>query len=134
VADARTVSIPIFENRTFRRGVETDLARLLASEVQSRTRLRLVDSGADLVVEGTIVEMKETLLSERKPEEVRESSMLVTVEFTVRDGRTGATVVAEQRLTERESFVPVIAESVRTARAEALKRLAADIVDRLEAP
>ena len=134
VAGARTVAIPLFDNATFRRGIEMDLARLLASEVQSRTRLRVVETGADLVIQGSIVDVREALLSESKGEVVRESSLLVTVEFSIRDGRTGEPVVAQQRVTERESYVPSIGESVRTARSESLRRLAADIVDRLEAP
>jgi len=130
---ASSVAIPVFENRTYRRGVETDLARLVASDLISRSRLTLVETGADLVVDGVIVAMEENVLSEAEQEVVRESSILVTVEFTVRDGRTGEVVVPVQRVTERESFVPGIGESIRSARAEALKRLASDIVDRLEA-
>jgi len=133
LAGATTVAMPVFENRTFRRGVETDLARLLSSELIGRSRLRLVETGADLVVDGVIVAVEESVHSEREREVVRESSVLVTVEFSVRDGRTGEPVVPVQRLTEREPFVPAIGESLRSARAETLRRLASDIVDRLEA-
>jgi hypothetical protein len=133
LAGASTVAIPVFENRTYRRGVEMDLARLVSSELLGRSRLRLVETGADLVVDGAIVTVEESVLSEAEDQVIRESSVLVTVEFTVRDGRTGEPVVPVQKVTERESFVPGIGESIRTARAEALKRLAADIVDRLEA-
>jgi hypothetical protein len=133
VANAVTVSIPVFENRTYRRGVETDLSRLVSSELITRSRLRLVETGADLVVDGAIVAVDENVLSEAEDQVTRESSVLVTVEFSVRDGRTGEPIVPVQKVTERESFVPSIGESIRSARAEALRRLAADIVDRLEA-
>ena len=134
VSGAATVRIPVFENRTYRRGVETDLARQITASLSSRSRLRLVDEGGDLVVEGSIVEIREDLLSAKENEEVRESALFVTVEVTVRDGRTGEPVVKMRRLTERESFVPGIGETLRTARVEALKRLAEDLVDLLEAP
>lgn len=134
VAGAATVRIPLFENRTFRRGVETDLARQIAAALASRSRLRPVDEGGDLVVEGVLVEMKEDLLSSMEDQEIRESSLLVAAEVTVRDGRTGEALVKVRKITERESFVPGIGESLRTARIEALKRLAEDVVDLLEAP
>lgn len=129
--DARTVALPVFENRTFRRGVEADLARALVAEVQSRTRLRVVESGADLVLEGTIVAVDEILLSQGEDQTVRESTVLVTVEVLLVDGRTGEPVRPRERITERESFVPGLGESLRSARTEALRRLAADLVDRL---
>jgi len=134
VAGAGTVRIPVFENRTYRRGVETDLARQITASLSSRSRLRLVDEGGDLVVEGTIVEIREDLLSAKENEVVRESALFVTAEVTVRDGRTGDAVVKLRRITERESFVPGIGETLRSARVEALKRLAEDVVDLLEAP
>lgn len=133
VAGALTVQVPVFENRTYRRGVETDLARQIAAEIASRSRLRLVDSGADLVVEGTIVEIHESVLSLAEDQAIRESSVLITAEVAVRDGRTGEPIVKMRRLTERESFVPGIGETLRSARVEALKRLAADVADLLEA-
>jgi len=114
VQGAATVTIPVFGNRTYRRGVETDLARLLVSEIHSRTTLRVVDAGGDLVVEGTIVNADEVLLSQGEDQTVRESTVLVTVDILVRDRRTGELVRPRQRLTERESFVPVIGESVPT--------------------
>jgi hypothetical protein len=133
IGGAGTVQIPVFENRTFRRGVESDLARQIAAAVASRSRLRLVDAGGDLVVDGSIIDIKETVLTERENENIRESAVLVVAEVTVRDGRTGEPVVKLRKITERESFVPGIGESLRTARVEALKRLAADVVDLLEA-
>jgi hypothetical protein len=132
VGGALTVSVPVFDNRTFRRGVETDLTRWIAAEIQARSRLRIVETAADLVVEGSIVEIAEIPLSEKEGQQIRESSVLVTVEFTVRDGRTGDPVVRRRKVTERESFVPEIGESLRTARAEALKRIASGVADALE--
>jgi hypothetical protein len=134
LAGALTVRIPVFENRTYRRGVETDLARQIAAVLASRSTIRAVDEGGDLVVEGTLVEIREDLLSAKEGQVVRESALFVSAEVTVRDGRTGEPVVKQRRLTERESFVPGIGESLRTARIEALKRLAEDVVDLLEAP
>ena len=132
--DARSIALPLFDNRTYRRGVETDLGRALASEVHSRTRLRIVETGADLILEGTIVEIREILLSQAEKEVTRESTVLVTVEFVVKDGRTGQPLAPRDKISEREAFVPGIGESLLTARGEALRRLAADLVDRLEAP
>lgn len=131
IRGARTIALPVFENRTYRRGVETDLARALVAEVQSRTRMRILEAGADLVLEGTITNIEEILLSEGEDQAIWESTLLVTVEVLLRDGRTGEPIRPRERYSERESFVPGIGEGVRSARTEALRRLAADIVDGL---
>ena len=54
------------------------------------------------------------------------------LEFEVTDARTGKPVVARRRVTERESFVPAVNESVRTAREEAGRALAERIVRQME--
>jgi len=133
VRGARTISLPVFENRTYRRGLEADLARAVLAEVQSRTRLRVVETGADVVLEGTITACDEILLSRGEDQTIRESTVLLTVEILLRDGRTGGALRPRDRISERESFVPSVGESLRSARAEAFRRLAADIVDRLAA-
>jgi len=130
--DAETISLPVFDNRTFRKGVELDLARLLLSEVHARTGLRVVPEGGDLVVRGTLVAIDEDVLSLREGQRIRESADLVTAEVEIEDARHGTTLLRRTRTTERESFVPSLGESLRSARAEALRRLASDIVDRLE--
>lgn len=131
VAGANTVALPIFDNRTWRPGVELDLARMVAAEVHARTPLRILDDGADIIVEGSILSIDESVHSLREGQRIRESSVLVTVEVTLKDGRTGENLRRPFRRTEREPFVPTIGESLRTARAEALRRLAANIVDEL---
>lgn len=131
---AVSVALPVFDNRTWRRGVETDLARHLLTEVHTRTRLEVRETGADLVVRGSISRIEEDPLSQTTDEALRESSILVTAEVRVIDGRTGEERVPRKTITERESFVPGIGESLRTARAEALRRIASRVVDLLEAP
>ena len=86
---AQTVAIPVFENQTFRRGVEADVTKAVVSEVHARTPMRVVEHGADLVVRGTITKIEEDTVSLQGSQVIRESSLLVSGHVTVIDGRTG---------------------------------------------
>lgn len=130
----RTIAVPVFGNETRRHDLEFELTRAVIEEVQGRTHLRVVADAADadLVMRGVLREVEEETLSRRAYQRLREGAMFVTAEVGVTDRRTGETVVKEQRVTERESYVPVLGEDVRSARAETTRTLAERIVRTLE--
>jgi outer membrane lipopolysaccharide assembly protein LptE/RlpB len=130
----RTIAVPIFDNATRRHDLEWELTRAVCEEIHARTALRVVgpDDSPDLVLKGALVDVDEDVLSHRRHERIRESAVFLTAEVEVVDAHTGKSVVPRERLTERESFVPVVGESVRTAREEADRTLAEKIVRRLE--
>jgi K+/H+ antiporter YhaU regulatory subunit KhtT len=78
------------------------------------------------------VDASEEVLSTSDDQRIRESTYFLTAEIQVVDTHTGKPLVKSERVTERESFVPQIAENVRTAREEAGRALAERIVERLE--
>jgi hypothetical protein len=53
----RTVYVPMFKNRTFRRGLEFDLTRAVIREIEARTPYKVVsdEALADTVLTGTIL-------------------------------------------------------------------------------
>ncbi|MHC4473638.1 MAG: LPS assembly lipoprotein LptE [Planctomycetota bacterium] len=134
--DGRTIAVPLFRNLTYRRDLERDLTRAVQQEILSRTRYHLVDeaSDPDLVLKGRLLRVSEELLTQRSRGRIRESSVIVTVVVTVEDRRTGERPVAKVRLTERQAFVPVKNESLRTAEVAAMRGLAERIVYTLSAP
>lgn len=129
-----TVAIPIFVNDTRRRDLEIEVTRAVVEEMQSRTHLRVVpeSTGPDLVMKGVLHEVDESGVSRRGHQRIREQDLFVTAEIEVQDRRAGKTLVAKQRVSEREAFVPVVGEDVRTAREEAVRALAERIVRTLE--
>ena len=131
----RTIAVPVFDNPTHRHDLEWELTQAVVEEIQSRTALRVVDpsDSPDLVLRGSLVDADEDVLSHRERQRIRESAYFLTAEIEVVDAHTGKPVVAKDRVTERESYVPAIGEDARTARAKAGRALAERIVRRLEA-
>ena len=127
--DGRCIEVRMFENRTFRRDLERDQTRLVLEAVRARTGLRIAAPGetADLVITGAIVAAEEQVLSERGKGELRESSVVLDVEFRV-TGSDGEPVVEPTRFTQRAAFAPVKSESVRTAELAAMREIAERIV------
>lgn len=130
----RTIAVPVFDNPTKRHDLEWEVTQAVVEEIQSRTGLRVVDpsDSPDLVLKGSLVDVDEDVLSHRERQRIRESAYFLTAEIEVVEAHTGKSVVAKDRVTERESFVSSIGEDVRTARAEANRALAERIVRKLE--
>lgn len=89
--DIRTVYVPIFKNRTFRRGLEFDLTRVVIREIEEKTPYKVVSScdSADTELIGTIVSVNKALVNLNPQNEIREGEMTVGVEVIWRDRRTG---------------------------------------------
>jgi Lipopolysaccharide-assembly len=77
-----TVYVPIFKNRTFRRGLEFDLTRAVIREIEAKTPYKVVsdEASADAVLSGTI-------LAQRPWKSSEEAELTVVVRW--RSARTG---------------------------------------------
>lgn len=129
-----TISVPVFANETRRHDLEIELTRLVVEELQGRTHLRVVGESddPDLVLRGVLREVDEETLSRRGFQRPRENVVFVTAEVDVQDRRSQQPLVKDAKVHERESYVAVVGEDVRTARAEATRALAERIVRTLE--
>ncbi len=131
--EGRSIAVPLFENETFRRDLEKDLTRTVHQELTARTNYHLVSKDrADLLLEGRILDIREAAISEREGGIIRESSVIVTIEIRVTDLKSGELVVKATELKERQPFVPVTGESVRTAEIAAFRILAEKVVYSLQ--
>ncbi len=129
-----TLAVPLFKNETFRRDLEKDLTRAVHQEITARTNYHLVPAaGADLLMEGRILDIQEAAISEREGGIIRESSVIVRVQIRITDQKTGELVTETTELQERQPFVPVTGESLRTAEVAAFRNLAEKIVYLLQA-
>lgn len=127
----RTVAVPIFENRTFYRHVETDLSEALAKEIERRTPYKVVPMGeADTVLQGAIVAVEQTQLSRRPrggvPEEM-ELAMTVNFEWRDRDGELLRSRAGFEAIGHHVPARPV-SEPMETARHTTAQRMAEAIV------
>lgn len=86
-----TVRVPIFENRTFRRGLEFQLTEAIVREINSKTPYHVVGVGepADTELRGRIIGGTKGILNLNQLAEVREAETAITVELSWVDLRTG---------------------------------------------
>jgi Lipopolysaccharide-assembly len=86
-----TVRVPIFDNRTWRRGLEFDLTQAVVRDIQLYTPYRVVgfDQPADTELQGRIVMGTKGILNVNQQGEIREAETAITVEVSWVDLRTG---------------------------------------------
>jgi len=130
-----TVAVPIFENRTFYKGVEFDLAEALSKQVTDRTPYRLAEPGsADTMLEGTIVQVEQMRVTRTSEGALPEQmEVQVVVDFVWKDLRRGEDIIGRQGFSAVGRYIPTapIGEPFATAQHDAANRLAQDIVDQM---
>ena len=141
--DVRTVHVPVFKSESSRRNLDYLLTEAVQREIRTRTPYRLEDAEtADTILTGRIVEIRKSLLSETRHDDPREVQLTVGAEVTWIDRRSGQilhqqTFPVGPQLTAQASSVsiaPEVGQSLATGQQEAAQRLAARIVDLMEAP
>ena len=129
----QTVAAPIFENRTFYRGVEFELAEAVTKQIESRTPYKVVSPGvAQTILEGTITNIEQNQLSRRRPGGVpQEVELTITVGFVWKDlGHQGGVIRDRRGFSAVGRYVPTagVGEPFEVAQHQAVQRLAEDIV------
>ena len=131
----RTIAVPIFENRSFYKGVEFDLAEALSKRVTDRTPYRLAEPGAaDTMLEGTIREVKQLRVTRTTRGSLPEQmEVQVIVDFVWKDLRSGEDIIDRQGFSAVGRYIPTtpIGEPFAAAQHDAANRLAEDIVDQM---
>ncbi len=139
----QTVHVPVFRSESFRRNLDYLLTEAVQKEIKTRTPYRLADAlTADTILQGKIVEIRKTPLSETRFDDPRELQLLVGAEVTWIDRRSGQ--ILQQHVfplgpemmqhASQVAFAPEAGHSLATAQQESARRLAAQIVDLMEAP
>jgi hypothetical protein len=129
-----TVAVPIFANKTFRREWEFRLTEAITKNIELRTPYKVTkQEKADTVLTGEITEIQENVLTERNGTDLpRESQLTVVVNFVWKD-RTGRVLVERKGLNRSATEIPQLGENVVDAEQLAVERLAAAIVDQMQA-
>lgn len=125
-AAVKTLSVPIFENKTFWRGYEFELTNLVQNEILTRRPEYQIVSNptqSDLVLIGEITNISKPVLVEGVQDRTIQSQIAFTLKITIKDRRTGKTIHEEQR-TEPGEFVGQRAENEDSARRQASEKLA----------
>lgn len=87
----KTVYVPIFENQTFRRGIEFDLTRAVITAIEQKTPFKVVSDPdkADTELKGTIVAFNKNILNRNQLNEQRETETVLTCAIVWKDLRSG---------------------------------------------
>ena len=128
----RTVSVPIFDNRSFEQGVEFDLTEALVKEIELRTPYKVTTSDrADTMLKGTILSVARSTLSRTYegaiPQEVQ---VAVSVSFEWKDLKTSRVIRKRSSMLGTGEHVAsrTHGEPYERAQHEAVAELARDIV------
>ena len=125
-----SIYITTFENNTFMRGIEFDIAKAVKDEIMSRTSLRIVQKdSADVIMTGEIGGSAQAALSQSR-DNIVESSVSISASMTLLDTRTGRTMGGGG--SGGAAFIVDRGENVQSATEEAIANLARGLVDNLE--
>jgi len=133
--DVRTVAVPIFASKEFRRELEFDLTRELVKTIELRTPYKVVHDRkrADTELRGEIVRLSAPILTEDtdtdRPQDVQ---VTITCWFEWKDLRTGEILKRLDRLSGSATYAGAVGETQDSATAEATRRLAERIVEAME--
>jgi hypothetical protein len=135
-ASVRSVAVPIFQNRSYVRDFEFDLAEALVKRITTSTPYSVTgEAAADTILRGTITDISLNELS-RDPSTGLSNEVMVrvTVDFEWSDLRSGKTLVARSGFATSALFVPSrpAREPLELARFEAVQQLARDLVDQMQ--
>ena len=138
----RTVHVPVFQSDSFRRGLGELLTEAVVKEIERRTPYKVVGpTAADSVLQGHILAEDKSVLAENQFDEPRQLEAELRVEITWIDSAGGAVLgcatvpvapLAAQ-LTQTSTFIPEGGQSIATAHQEAIRDLARDIVNQMQA-
>ncbi|MBK9385160.1 MAG: hypothetical protein IPN34_10135 [Planctomycetes bacterium] len=129
--ETRSLAVPIFDNKSYRQGLEFELTRYFVEELHLRAPVTVVaePEGAEAVVRGTITQVRDRVRQEDSEDRVVAAQVELTVELLLeyRDGRR----VGPLRHIEVAEYVSFRGESRQTATAEVLRDAARELVLRI---
>jgi hypothetical protein len=139
----RTVYVPIFENRSFRRNLGERLTEAVIKEIEAKTPYKVVGTpNADSILSGRIVGEGKRVLVENRYDDPRQEEVNLQVQVQWIDPRgnvirnfdpiplpTEFTTVGGTA-----PFVPEVGQSVATAHQQAIQQIADHIVGMMETP
>jgi hypothetical protein len=131
----KTVHVPIFGNKTFRKQLEMRLTEAVAKNIEARTPYKVVGDPkqADTILQGTIVDVPEGVLTRRYGTNLpRETEVLISANVLWKDPRTGRVLIQRQQIVREATDIPQLGEHVWDAEQRAIEELAYAIVSQMQ--
>ena len=130
--DVGSVYIEMFDNRTFRRGIEYTVSDALAKRIESDTPYKIVSDRdrTDSVMGGQLVVITESILTlERETGRALEKEVLLTATVNWKNLRTGRMMINNQSVTAAASYSDFLSQDFAYASSLAANKLAEKIVE-----
>jgi hypothetical protein len=133
--DVKTIAVPIFTNKSYRRDEEFRLTKALVTQIESKTPYKVVPrERADTILEGEITSINVRRISDDSSTAVpQENLYVVIVNFTWKDQKTGRIRVSRQNFEQDVTFYPTLGEGESVGSQQAAEKLAAGIIEQLQA-
>jgi len=134
-SDIRSVCLEMFDNRSFRRGVEYTLSDALAKRIETMTPYKIVSSRdrADSVISGQLISIYESSLTvERELARPLEKEVVLTATVNWKNLNTGQLMINSRTVTATASYSDFQNQDFTYASALAANKLAQKIVELME--
>ena len=133
--DVRTVAVPVFANKSYRRGVEFALSKAIVNQLEAQSPYKVVPRDrADTILEGEITDIVlRTYSQDPRTAIPQEQLYLVRINFTWKDLRTGKVLVERRRFEQSSTYYPTLGEGQFVGSQENVERLALAIVQEMQA-
>lgn len=133
--DVTSVRLEMFDNRSFRRGVEYELSDALAKRIEADTPYKIVSSQdrADSVISGQLLSIRESALTiDREVAEPLEKEVVLTAVVNWKNLNTGRLMINNKTVTAAASYSEFQSQDFSYASARAANKLAQKIVEVME--
>jgi hypothetical protein len=133
--DVTTVSIPVFANKDFRRGIELQLSAAVVKQMEATTPYRVAPrERADTILEGEIVSTDlGTLSRDVRTAIPQEQLYTMTVNFRWTDLRSGKIILERRNFQQTAQFFGTLGEGEFVGSQSAAQKLALAIVQEMQA-
>ena len=133
--DVRSVCLEMFDNQTFRRGVEYELSDALAKRIEADTPYKIISDSdrADTVMSGQIVSIREMALSvDREVGTVLEKEVQLQAVVSWKNLKTGQLLIDHINVSASASYSRYQQQDFRYASSLAANNLSRKIVEQME--
>ena len=133
--DVATVYVEMFDNQSFRRGIEFELTDALAKRIEAQTPYKIVTNRdkADTVISGQIVQAKESVLTtERQIGRALEKNIELRAMVSWKNLRTGELLIDNKTVSASASYSEWQSQSFAYGSTLAANSLAERIVELME--
>jgi len=133
--EVSSVCLEMFDNKSFRRGVEYELSDALAKRIEAETPYKIISSPdrADTVMSGQIVSIEESVLSiEREVGRALEKEVQLTAVVSWKNLKTGQLLIDNQSVSAQATFSEFQKQDFSYASALAANNLAQKIVELMQ--